>query len=275
MGDEASFGAVGLRPPGGADEVAVFFAVLFAVLVGQVEPLDSAAFGADDAEPQFGVGIAGEGVAVAFDLGALESLVDDGVFGDVAGVDADEGEVSAVAAPPVAAQLAELFLGDVVGEAEREAVFGFAREADQLAALAAEDVQVAVADEGDEFAVGAERGFEGGFAVGQFLGIAVADEHSQAGAAGDEADGGLGVARPAVGGDAEFAGAGALAAQFFFAGEFGGVVVGAEDYAARVGVEFDAPEGADEAAACAPEPGEGAAVGSEADGAGPAMPGRG
>ena len=57
--------------------------------------------------------------------------MDDGVGSDLAAVDVDERDLAAVAAPPVAVELSELFLGDVVGEAEGEAVFGVMGQLDR------------------------------------------------------------------------------------------------------------------------------------------------
>ena len=211
---------------------------------------------------------------MAFDLGPVHALVDDRVLGDVPRVDAHQRDLLPIAAPPVAAQLAELLLRDVVGEAERQAVLGLVGQAGQFAALAVEHVQIAIAHKRDAAAIGAERGLDRRFGVRQLGGVAVAHDDSQERAAGDQQDGRVGVARPRVGRDAEFAGAGALAAQLFFARQLAGGVVGADQDAAFAGLEIDAPERSHEAARRAVEPGQGAAVGHEADacGAGHAGP---
>ena len=84
---------------------------------------------------------------MAFDFRPLHSLMHNRVLGNASRVDPRERDAAAVAAPPVPAHLAELFLGDVVGLSEGQAVFGFVGQTQRSAALAVERVEVAVSDE--------------------------------------------------------------------------------------------------------------------------------
>ena len=174
--------------------------VVVADVHGNFEPAGVAAAGADDADVDGGIGIAGLGITLLVDGGVDGDPVDERVLGDAGLVHLEVGDFLRVRRPEVVAADVELFEVNPVDNAVEEgAVVRVGEGQGGRGAIGPLDVEIVVVEVGDELAVGGKPGIVAGRQAG------VADLHAGAvlqrvepeGAVGIEKDV-LGVGRPDV-----------------------------------------------------------------------------
>lgn len=252
------------------------------ILVAQIHPDWRTAIAGDDAEAHAGIGLTGERVAVVFlrlFANGIFALVHNAVDGDMGFIYLGKGQRLTIGRPPKAFAAAQLFLGDVFGEAVGfAATAGVVGDLLGLAVFGGNDVQLGIVDVGDPLTIGGELGVLAGMAASgyqQAQGGAVGVLEVQVVADGDED---TAVFAPGVLGNAKFTLAQPFAAQHFFQRDVvvGDAIIGGGDEGGAVaGLQIEGKELAGEGAFGAEEVGEDTAVWAEVTTAGNVHAGQG